>query len=120
MNEKLKEVKELVSFGLSIGMAIDSSLADDGKITFADAGKLLAPLIKAPAAFTGADKALVELKALDDEGKKELNEFVKAEFKIQDEKLEEVIEECVSVGVSIAKVVALVAKKKEEVAAPVA
>lgn len=110
---KVTELKELVGFGLSLGMAIDKSLSDDGKISFADVGNLLAPIMKAPAAFAGAEKALEELKSLDDEGKKELNEYVKTEFSIQDHKVEAVVEECVGIAVSAARVVALLAKKEE-------
>lgn len=113
MSEKAKELKDLIGFGLALGMAIDKSLADDGKITFTDAGNLIDPIMKAPAAFAGADQALAELKALDEEGKKELNEFVKSEFDIKDDKIEAVVEECVSIGVSAARVVALFAKKDE-------
>lgn len=120
---KVKELKEMVSFGLSLGMAIDKSLADDGKISFADVGNLIAPIMKAPAAFMGADKALEELKNLDEEGKKEMNDFVKSEFDIADDKIEAIVEECIGIAMSAAKVVSMVAKqeeKPEEPAQPVA
>lgn len=107
MESKVKELKELVSFGLAFGMAIDKSLADDGKITFGDVGNLIAPIMQAPAAFGGAQIALVELKALDEDGKKELNEFVKAEFNIADDKVEAIIEEAINMAVSGARIVAL-------------
>lgn len=121
MESKVKELKELVDFGLALGMAVDKSLADDGKISFADAGNLIAPIMKAPAAFAGAEKALDELKALDDEGKKELHDFVKSEFDVHNDDVEAIVEECVDMAVSAARVVALLAKKKQaEAPAPVA
>lgn len=112
MESKVKELKELVAFGLSLGSAIDRSLSDDGKITFADAGNLIGPIMKAPAAFAGAEQALVELNALDEEGKKELNEFVKSEFDIADDRIEAIVEESVGVAVGAARIVALLKKPK--------
>lgn len=118
MGEKVKELKELVGFGLAFGMAVDKSLADDGKVTFGDVGNLIAPIMKAPSAFQGADQALVELKALDDEGKKELNEFVKGEFDIRDENIEAIVEEAVSMAVSGARILALLKAQKQADPAP--
>ena len=115
---KVKELKELVAFGLAFGMAVDKSLADDGKVTFADAGNLIQPIMKAPAAFGGADQALVELKALDDEGKKELNEFVKSEFDIHDDHVEAIVEEAISMAVSGARILALLKAPKQADPAP--
>jgi hypothetical protein len=110
MGSKITELKALVAFGLSLGMAIDKSLADDGKITFTDAGNLIAPIMKAPAAFSGAAQALAELKALSDEDRAELNAYVKSEFSIHDQHVEAVVEECVNMGTSAARVLALLKK----------
>lgn len=115
MGEKygIKELKELLDFGLSLGMAVDKSYANDGKITLIDAALLLTPAMKAPAAFSGLDIALLELKDLDDAEKQELQEHVKASFDIADDKLEAIVEGALSVAISVAKVLALLKKSNE-------
>lgn len=106
----VKELKELLAFVLSLGMAVDKSLANDGKITLLDAANLLDPAMKAPAAFAGLDIALLELQDLSDDEKKELQEFVQASFDIADDKLEAVVEGALGVAISVAKVLAMLKK----------
>lgn len=118
MEEQNKELKDVVDFGLSIGMAVDKSLADDGKISLGDAGNLVDPIMKAPAAVMSAPKALDQLKALTPEGRLDLNSHVQAKFDIKDDKVEAVVEESINCALSVARIIALVTKKDEAVAAP--
>lgn len=120
MESKVKELKELVGFGLSVGVAVDKSLADDGKVTVSDIPKFGAPVLRAPEAIMGADKALDELRALDDAGRAELHQYAKDEFDVRDDLVEQVVEEAIVAGVAVARIVALLTKPKapEASAAP--
>lgn len=103
----VSELKDVLAFGLALGMSVDQSLADDGKISLADLPKFLTAFMKAPSAFTGADKLGGELRDLDAAERQELQDFVKAEFHIANEKLEEVVEEALAAALSVARVVAI-------------
>lgn len=112
----IDNLKAFLAFGLALGSSIEKSLADDGKITVGDAGNLLAPLMKAPAAFAGASEAFKEVADLDDEERADLNAYVKANFDIADDRLEAVVEEAFQIALSASKIVSLL-KKPEAVQA---
>lgn len=103
----IKETKEVLAFGVALGMAIDKSLADDGKISLADAANLVDPLMKAPAALSGITEVGLELSDLSDAEKQELYEYAKAELKLSSEKIEAVVEEALGLALSLGKIVAL-------------
>lgn len=92
----IKETKEALSFLFTVGMAYDKAQAD-GDVTFTDGYFLIDPLMKAVPAFDKINEVGREMADLSEEEKKELHDFVKAEFNIADDKLEETIEEAVTV-----------------------
>lgn len=111
MEEQNKELKDVLDFGLSIGMGVDKSLADDGKITLKDAGNLVDPILKAPAAVMGAPKALEQLKALDDAGKADLLAHVNEKFDLADDEVEGIVEDSVAAAVILGRLASRIAKK---------
>jgi hypothetical protein len=100
----IKETKELVKFGISVGESIDLSLAD-GKIGLDDAMNFYNAVLSAGDAFKDISKVPAELGDLDQEERDELLAFVEAEFDIANDKLEAVIEEALKTALQVYKLV---------------
>lgn len=90
----IKELSEAIIFGISMGEALDLSLAD-GKIDLADLGILMGPFMKAPDAIEGIGKVKDEIKDLDAAEMEQIKQMVKDELDLSDDKLEEKIEAAV-------------------------
>lgn len=112
MEKGIKESKELVSFGLGFAMAVDQALKDNYQWT--DLFSIIPPLVKLPAAISGADEILYEIEDMDNDEKAELVSVVE-ELDLESEKSEEMIEQSIIVVAEIAKLVMLIrdAKKPE-------
>jgi len=119
MSEKYgtEETKDVLALGLSLGMAVDKSLAD-GKIDWSDAANLVDVVRTAPAAISGITNVPNELKDLSAEEKAELMAWSKAEFDLRDDGLEATVEAGLGVGLAIANLVAKLAMKDEETGEP--
>jgi len=107
-----QEVKELLSFVLTIGEALEDVMADK-KFELAELALLMPALMQAGTAFSGLDK----LKDLDLDAAtiQELVDFVKADLDLDHDKVEELVESGLDVA---AKVYAFVLMfKKDEVVA---
>ena len=89
--EQYKETYEVLSAALSFHGAFDLAKAD-GKVDMGDIQYLIAPLIKLPAAITGADKALAELKGMEPAARGEMMSKLAAEYDIADDVLEAKVE----------------------------
>jgi hypothetical protein len=113
-----ENLKAVLAFGLALGMAVDKSMADDGKITLADAGNLIPAFMKAPSAFGAAGKSLAELGDLDSEEKAALHAYAKAEFDIHDDDVEEIVENALAGAVEFATIPAILKRRREKQAAP--
>lgn len=90
----IKELSEAVSFMCSLASAI-SDAAADGKVTVADAVKLMPVLYKLPSALDGLDEVVNEAKDLSSEELAELSALVKEQLDLEDDELEAVCEEAV-------------------------
>ncbi len=97
----MNEIKEMLSFIFSLAEAIDKSVAD-GKISIADVPSFIDPIMKAQAAFMGLDKIKAEMQSMDEAKKAELMEWAKEEFDLENDRLEYMIENGLSIGMSLA------------------
>jgi hypothetical protein len=89
-----KELGEAVAFVCALASAI-SDAAADGKVTVADAVKLMPALYKIPSALDGLDEVVAEAKDLSGEELAELSALVKEQLDLEDDDLEAVCEEAV-------------------------
>ena len=83
----IKETKEMVTFIAKLGMGLEASLDDDGKITLGDSGKMMPALMSSGAAFAGAGKIGAEIKDLDKDEAQELCDHLAKELDIKDDKV---------------------------------
>lgn len=105
----VKELKEVLEFGLALGMSIDESLEDG--FSWTDLLALVAPMTKLPAAIEGIDLVDDEIAALDAEGKKELSEVIE-KLELESQLTEEIIEQSLTTAVEIGKLVMILRKAK--------
>jgi len=98
----VKETKEVIRFGLSLGNALRKAM-EDGNINLLDALKFLPVLRELKPAIEGAKKIPAELKDLDEAEKAELLAYFKKEFELKDDELEAKVEMALEVGLSLSK-----------------
>ena len=94
MEEKkydIKETKEMLAAVFTLGNAVGKSL-EDGKIGFDDFANFIPVLPKLGTAIANSDQIPKELKDLDKEEVEEIKAFIKEEFDISNDALEEMIE----------------------------
>lgn len=96
----IKETKDVVRFGLSLGDALKRAL-EDGSINILDALKFLPVLKHLQEAIQGASKIPAELKDLDEAEKAELLAFFREEFDLSNDDLEAKIEAGLQVGLGL-------------------
>lgn len=96
----IKETKDLVRFGLSLGKGIQEAM-EDGKIDLLDAMKFLPVLKDLKPAIEGAKEIPAELKDMDDEERAELLDFFQKEFDLEDDELELKVEAGLQVALSL-------------------
>ncbi len=88
-----KETKEVLLFFFMLGKAIEKSLANDGKITIVDAPNFFQLFLSIGPALQNIESAPLEIKGAGKEELEELKNFVKEEFDLSDDKLEDVVKE---------------------------
>lgn len=99
----IEETKDILAFVMSLGNAVGQSL-DDGRMDITDLGNFLQVLTSAPEAISGSSQIAGELKDLSESEKEELLEFVKEEFDIPQDGLEEKIEKYLDLGARLVDV----------------
>ena len=107
--EGIKETKDVLKFIISLGEAIDLSLAD-GKVGIEDLGNMIAPMMSAGEAFSGIDKIKSELADLDEAERDELVQFAKDELDLSDDNLEAKIESGLKLAADVHKFVQMFKK----------
>jgi len=100
----IKELKDVVRFGISLGERIASAL-EDGELTWADAFKFVGVLGEASDALKGAQSIPGEMMDLSVDEKAELDAMVVTEFNIPNDKVEAYIEQGFKVATAIAQIV---------------
>jgi len=93
MAEKLgiEELKDVVDFGLGVGEALSDGVGIED----------ISALFALPEAITGISDVPAEIADMDEAERAELNQFVKDNFDIPDDKLEEFIEAAVAVVINL-------------------
>lgn len=99
--DKLKETKELVKFIISL-VNQSSKALQDKEVTAKDAVLLFEPLRLAGAAIKDINLVLPELLGMDEESSAELSEFIKAELDLPNDRVEEFVEDIISLSISFA------------------
>jgi hypothetical protein len=101
----MENLKLALAFPLSLAMAYDEAKAD-GELTYMDLRLVLDPAMKAFPAIQALPEAWEELKQISDENRAQLHVWVKAEFDIADDELEERIENGLALMADLARYVA--------------
>lgn len=99
--DKLKETKELVKFIISL-VNQSSKALQDKEVTAKDAVLLFEPLRLAGAAIKDINLVLPELLGMDETSSAELSEFIKAELDLPNDRVEEFVEDIISLSISFA------------------
>lgn len=108
----LKETKELVSFGISVGHAIDLSL-EDGKIGLDDAIHFYKAVLAAGDAFKDVKMVPKELGDMDAAERSELLSYVQENFDVSNDKLEAVVEGALGLALQVYNFVELIKSDKK-------
>jgi hypothetical protein len=113
----IESLKALLKFLITAGEAVDVSAADD-KWSLGDYKNFLSVIPTVGPAIKHVSEVGDELKDLDDDEKRELADFIKAELELVDKELEHSVEKYIDIAVeaadTIQKVFATLAKKKGE------
>lgn len=99
--ETLKETKELVKFIISL-VNQSSKALQDKEITAKDAVLLFEPLRLAGAAIKDINLVLPELLGMDETLANELSAFIKSELELPNDRVEEFVEDIISLSISFA------------------
>jgi len=99
--DKLKETKELVKFIISL-VNQSSKALQDKEITAKDAVLLFEPLRLAGAAIKDINLVLPELLGMDETMANELSEFIKSELDLPNDRVEEFVQDIISLSISFA------------------
>jgi hypothetical protein len=100
----ISELKDVVKFGIGVGEA----LADG--VQLSDLGALL----ELPNAISGISSVPEELSDLDDEERIELINYIRDEFDLPDEKVEEFVEDSLALVIAIHKLIVKFKDLKED------
>lgn len=96
----IKETKELLEFGFALQKGIVASL-EDKKISLTDFPNFMPAIVKSTSAFGGIQQVKAEMLDLSDEEKKELIEFARDKFDLDDDDLEKLIEDTLVVLIDL-------------------
>jgi hypothetical protein len=108
---EIKELKEVLEFGLALGMSVDEALEDGWNWT--DLLALVPPMTKLPAALEGLEFVDDEIAGLDQNGKNELVEVID-KLELNSELTEEIVEQSLVAAVEISKLVMVLRKAKKQ------
>lgn len=103
----IKELKELVGLGLSLG-ELAAALSDG--IGIDDADEAIQVAMRAVPGIDGAAAALAEYKAMTDEQAKELEDYVMADFDIANDSVEAAVEGALTILIGLHKIFPLFKK----------
>jgi len=111
MEEKLKELKDVVKFAITLAESLEKATADK-KVDLTDIGLLMAPLMQVGAAVEGLAKVKEEIKAMKKEDIEALSVYVKEELALDHAHTEKVVEGAVDLAAQIFGFVELVKAKE--------
>ena len=88
----VENLKEVLNAGIALGVGLDKSLSDDGKITWMEYFNFTGVITKLPAAINDIGLVPKEVKDLDAEEKQEIVDFVADKLDLEDDNLEAQVE----------------------------
>lgn len=113
MEKGIVETKQVLSFAIGLGIAVDKALADG--YSWDDLFALIPSFVKLPEAMNGADQILDELDDMDDAEKAELVAVVE-ELDLASDKTEEIVEQSLIAFIEIAHLIMIIRDAKKPVA----
>lgn len=93
----IENIKKFIAFGFGLGTSVDDAM-QDGKITFKDYVLFIDDVMKVPGVIGGAKHLKNELGDFSPDERLALTTWVKNEFDIKNDKVEEVIEKSIDVA----------------------
>lgn len=99
----IKELKEVIAFGMAVGSGAVIAINDDGKITLGDATAFTPAVIALPAALEGITEIPVEIADLDEAEFIELQTFILETLPAVGDKWLVVAKESLNIGLSVLK-----------------
>ncbi|AHZ84634.1 hypothetical protein Bb109J_c1944 [Bdellovibrio bacteriovorus] len=102
----MTNVKILLACVLALGTSVTAAKANDGKVDLKDFPLFLNPLTQLPAAITAGPAALEEYKNATPEQRDELTQWVRSEFNIENDKVEQKIEAAIQIAITAGQLVA--------------
>lgn len=115
----IKETKELMKFIVEFVEAIDKSL-EDGDIGFMDLSNLVSAMMAANDAFSDISLIPNEIKDLTEAEALELYAYAKDELDLRSNKVEEIVECALGIGLEVYKLIMLIKTPAAPPAAPAA
>lgn len=109
----IQETKEVLAFGFALGDAFAGAL-QDGDIDFADIVEFIPVLQKLGDAVSGLGNVPAELGDLSEVEYQELVDYVKEEFDLPNDKIEEYIEKGFAAGLKLVQFIAAFFEGEEE------
>jgi hypothetical protein len=95
----IENLKKAVRFAIDLGLQIEKS-GKDG-FTWSDSFSFIDELLQIPGLLKSGDAILAELRELSAEERQELYAYAVAEFDIENDKVEDVVESALGVGLSV-------------------
>jgi hypothetical protein len=95
----IENLKKAVKFAIDLGEQFATSLADGFQWT--DSFSFVDELIQVPGLLKSGKDVVAELKDLDATERQELYDYIKEEFDIADDKVEDVVEQALATAVSV-------------------
>lgn len=97
----IKGLQALLQFGVDLGVALERSLADDGKITVSDMGKFLGTIADVPGVFGSISDVPAEVADLDSAEVAALQAYVRENFSIPEANIKAVVDSGLQLAVDV-------------------
>jgi len=88
----IKETKEVLDAAIAVGIGVDKSISDDGKVSFIEYTNFVGAALKIPKAISDIGQVPKELSDLDEEEAQEIVDFMVDKLDLNHEPTEEDIE----------------------------
>ena len=108
----IKETKELLKFIIEFVEAVDKSL-EDGSLGFEDIANLVSAMLAAGPAFTDMELIPAEIANMDESKAIELYNYAQTELNLNSEKVEEIVERCLEIGLKLYQLIQLFKKESK-------
>jgi hypothetical protein len=101
MSAGIKGLQALLQFGIDLGVALERSLADDGKITVTDMAKFLGTIADVPGVFGSISDVPAEITDLDGAEVASLQQYVRDNFNIPEANIKAVVDGALQLAVDV-------------------